>query len=114
MRGIYASADQIPSDVDHLADGNGVLFARLDDAFDAWRVGPGDYLTLARAFELFGDLREAEPCARCHDVASTGQCCSSHGKELCHRCYRRTHFVEVCVAGCEDCAREGLPVGGAA
>jgi hypothetical protein len=27
---------------------------------------------------------------------------------LCHACYRRTHFVEVCVAGCPNCAREGL------
>lgn len=37
-------------------------------------------------------------------------CCSSHGKLLCHHCYRLTHFVEVCVEGCTACAAEGLPV----
>jgi hypothetical protein len=111
---IFTAAEQVPCDVDYLADGNNVLFARLEDAFDAWRIGTGDYVTLDRLFEVFGDLGEAEPCIRCNDVAATGPCCSSHGKALCHRCYRRTHFVEVCVAGCSDCAREGLPTGSAA
>ncbi|XTZ18155.1 hypothetical protein ACQSSU_12675 [Micromonospora echinospora] len=50
-------------------------------------------------------------CSRCETTpAAPGICCSSHGKRLCHLCYRRTHFVEVCVAGCSDCAAEGLPV----
>lgn len=50
-------------------------------------------------------------CVRCHTTAAApGVCCSSHGKQLCHLCYRRTHFVEVCVAGCRDCAVEELPV----
>ncbi|GGM52776.1 hypothetical protein ACFFX1_55360 [Dactylosporangium sucinum] len=48
-------------------------------------------------------------CARC-TKPSAGVCCSSHGKQLCHLDYRRTHFVEVCVAGCRDCVAEGLPL----
>jgi hypothetical protein len=53
-------------------------------------------------------------CIRCTTTPSAGTCCSSHGKELCHGCYRRTHFVEVCVEGCVYCAREGLSVRGVA
>lgn len=49
-------------------------------------------------------------CVRCLTSAATGECCSSHGKKLCHACYRRTHFSELCVAGCPLCAAEGLPV----
>ncbi len=49
-------------------------------------------------------------CIRCLMREAAGFCCRSHGKQLCHLCYRRTHFVEVCVEGCPDCAREGLPV----
>jgi hypothetical protein len=108
----FTGASQVPSDVDYLADGNGVVFSRFEDAFDAWKVMVGDYVPLVRLFEVFGDLHEAEPCAACGDVASVGECCSSHCKQLCHRCYRRTHFVEVCIAGCEACAREGLPIVG--
>lgn len=37
-------------------------------------------------------------------------CCSSHKKRLCHRCYRLTHFVEICVEGCPECAAEKLPL----
>lgn len=48
-------------------------------------------------------------CARCSAKAA-GTCCSSHGKTLCHTCYRRTHFVEVCVKGCTECEYEGLPL----
>jgi hypothetical protein len=47
-------------------------------------------------------------CIRCTNVESAGLCCSSHKAALCHACYRRTHFVEVCIDGCTDCAREGL------
>lgn len=50
----------------------------------------------------------AKHCERCQTAYSRGECCSSHGKGLCHGCYRRTHFVEICVAGCADCATEGL------
>ena len=48
-------------------------------------------------------------CERCPKPAA-GNCCSSHNKALCHRCYRETHFVMKCVAGCKQCAAEGLPV----
>lgn len=47
-------------------------------------------------------------CIRCRSTESTGICCSTHNAALCHRCYRRTHFVERCGAGCGRCEREGL------
>jgi hypothetical protein len=47
-------------------------------------------------------------CVRCKADAPDGACCSSHGKTLCHRCYRLTHFVERCRESCTRCAREGL------
>jgi hypothetical protein len=47
-------------------------------------------------------------CIRCKVTEARGLCCSSHNAPLCHRCYRRTHFVDVCIEGCQDCAREGL------
>lgn len=47
-------------------------------------------------------------CIRCKGIESAGLCCSSHNAALCHRCYRRTHFVERCATGCESCAQEGL------
>jgi hypothetical protein len=49
-------------------------------------------------------------CVRCEDTPADGNCCSAHNKPLCHACYRRTHFVEICVDGCPSCASEGLPV----
>jgi hypothetical protein len=49
-------------------------------------------------------------CVRCKASPTLAFCCSSHNALLCHGCYRRTHFVEVCVEGCTDCAREGLGV----
>lgn len=55
-------------------------------------------------------MTPAEACSRCGERPAAGTCCSSHGKQLCHGCYRRTHFVEVCAAGCPLCAAEGLPV----
>lgn len=48
-------------------------------------------------------------CRFC-STAAAGICCSSHNDELCHRHYRLTHFVELCVEGCTACAAEGLPV----
>jgi hypothetical protein len=59
-------------------------------------------MPLAEGFEL--------ACLLCKTVAAVGACCSSHNKQLCHRCYRRAHFVEVCTEGCANCAREGLSV----
>jgi hypothetical protein len=53
---------------------------------------------------------EHEPrCVRCKTLpAPEGFCCSSHDKELCHGCYRQTHFVEICGETCTKCTREGL------
>ncbi len=42
--------------------------------------------------------------------SGVGLCCSSHDKFLCHRCYRLTHFVEVCSETCKQCEAEGLPM----
>jgi hypothetical protein len=50
---------------------------------------------------------EAGICWCCQRIRPTYVCCSSHRKALCHGCYRRTHFVEVC--GCQRCDCEGLP-----
>jgi hypothetical protein len=47
-------------------------------------------------------------CIRCKSTEAAGFCCKAHGKQLCHGCYRHTHFVEICAAGCTDCACEGL------
>lgn len=47
-------------------------------------------------------------CIRCWMKPSAGLCCSSHKRALCHGCYRRTHFVEICVPGCTGCEAEGL------
>lgn len=58
----------------------------------------------------FSQLGDCPSCERCKVAYANGRCCSSHGKLLCHGCYRRTHFVELCAAGCPACASEGLPV----
>ena len=47
-------------------------------------------------------------CIRCTKKPSVGPCCSSHNVALCHGCYRRTHFVEICTQGCPSCLAEGL------
>lgn len=47
-------------------------------------------------------------CTRCDMAGAVALCCTGHGKQLCHRCYRVTHFVEICSPSCPDCAREGL------
>jgi hypothetical protein len=52
---------------------------------------------------------EVVVCEHCKTTPPVATCCHAHDKLLCHACYRRTHFVEVCVAGCAACAREGLP-----
>lgn len=52
-----------------------------------------------------------QQCERLHCTKDMHEiCCSSHNKALCHECYRRTHFVEVCVEGCDGCNVEGLAV----
>lgn len=50
-----------------------------------------------------------QTCGYC-PVAAVGVCCSAHNAQLCHYCYRKSHFVEVCIEGCDNCATEGLPV----
>jgi hypothetical protein len=47
-------------------------------------------------------------CTRCKTTEAAGFCCKAHVRQLCHACYRRTHFVEICVKGCAMCATEGL------
>lgn len=59
---------------------------------------------------MFANVARVQVCQRCGTTPAAGTCCSSHGKHLCHLCYRRTHFAELCVAGCQQCAVEGLPV----
>lgn len=79
-------------------------YAALDvaSAWDACR---------AHKREAHPDDRDGPPlCSRCLMAESTGLCCSTHGRWYCHRCYRRTHWVELCVEGCELCAREDLPM----
>ncbi len=56
------------------------------------------------------ELGHVPMCAQCGQTRANGGCCSAHGHILlCHRCYRRTHFVEVCGSECASCAAEGLP-----
>jgi hypothetical protein len=59
------------------------------------------------------DLGHVPPCANCKKMMANGGCCSAHDKILmCHLCYRRTHFVEVCgkTKTCFGCSAEGLDV----
>lgn len=65
---------------------------------------------------VFNDLGENGPvatsppiCVRCLLARDVSQCCSSHGHDMCHRCYRLTHFVEVCSEECTRCKAENLP-----
>lgn len=48
-----------------------------------------------------------DACTRCNEQPITHRpCCSSHGRDLCCDCYRRTHFVEVgncCSAWAQTC-----------
>lgn len=61
--------------------------------------------------ENFWRKYEAINCARCGSIPPAGICCSSHNIPLCHGCYRRTHFADLCVADCGLCAAEGLDPG---
>jgi hypothetical protein len=54
-----------------------------------------------------GSTNAAPTCQRCrgehnHD---TVECCSTHRKQLCHACYRRTHFVERCNCQRPECTK---------
>lgn len=51
---------------------------------------------------------EAGICQRCERIRLLTHCCMAHMKEMCHECYRRSHFVEVCHPECTRCARDGL------
>lgn len=45
----------------------------------------------------------------CPRLADHEQCCSSHGKPMCHAHYKRTHFVEVCGCGRPECSTQTGP-----
>lgn len=47
-------------------------------------------------------------CVLCRQLSDhdTLLCCTSHSTVLCHACYRRTHFVQVCHCGRPACAQE--------
>ena len=99
---------------------------RPDGEVESW-ADPADghvYLTLTAdaiaaliergAHESSGGERgtdDTHRCMACGAVRRTvRECCSAHGNSLCHGCYRRTHFVELCIPDCRDCLDEGLPV----
>lgn len=74
-------------------------------------LSEGRYLIRTVPWEVVAKatIIEHEPrCVRCKAKPSTGFCCSSHDKELCHGCYRQTHPVEICGETCTACAAEGL------
>lgn len=97
VRRAFDPSGQLGVEVEVAGDGSAATVMNPDGT-------PG--FTLAVAAEA-----HTAACSRCGATrAAAGECCSSHGRRLCHLCYRRTHWVEVCVAGCPDCASEGLPV----
>lgn len=49
--------------------------------------------------------RTCTSCGECNDH-DTLVCCTAHSLSLCHHCYRRTHFVQVCRCGRPECAEE--------
>lgn len=105
----YVSADQAPPYIDVLFDGNGTRFERDNESLaEVWSCGEEYGIPTEAVFRGFHELHPA--CISCERVPAESLCCSSHQHELCHRCYRRTHFVEVCVEGCSKCAAEGLAV----
>jgi hypothetical protein len=111
MSTTFTASEQVPADVVYLADGNNVVFARDDDELDLWRIQPpmpGFALPLDSVFAKFSDLRRVDHLCDACDERPGEFCCSAHSAHMCHACYRRNHFVEVCVAGCAACEREGL------
>ncbi|GIM90342.1 hypothetical protein [Paractinoplanes toevensis] len=110
----YLNPAQVPLYVDVLFDGNGVKFFRDDESLaGGWNIADGQAgIDLVQIFHAFGPLHPA--CTRCEKTVADGMCCSSHQHELCHRCYRITHFVEICGRetdngrSCSKCAVEGL------
>lgn len=87
-----------------------VITARAAELVDAGLVRVVVELTPdGMAWVTRARTAEATKCERCDNRPAVSRCCSSHGKNLCHRCYRITHFVEVCSKTCALCAAEGLP-----
>lgn len=72
----------------------------------SWRLRAVQEVLRRNGVDL--DTAIAADCILCKTRPALGQCCSSHGKDLCHGCYRRTHFVEFCGQTCTRCAAEGL------
>jgi len=79
---------------------------KLSDA--GVRVGCSNSNCACKALVEVAAEHIAFVCPGCLKRPAVSTCCTSHNRVLCHGCYRRTHFVEVCVSGCPACAREGL------
>jgi hypothetical protein len=89
-----------------------LVAARLAEIPDPPDDLPESYVRLTpegMAWVTRARTAEATKCERCDNRPAVSRCCSSHDKNLCHRCYRITHFVEVCSKTCALCAAEGLP-----
>jgi hypothetical protein len=105
----YNKPSDVPSYVDVLINEDGVRFERDTESLtEPWNCGDEYGIAIEVVVADFSPLFPG--CVRCDQVVADGLCCSSHEHELCHGCYRRTHFVEVCVEGCTDCVRESLPL----
>ncbi len=88
---------------------------RVKAEFGDWvyRTPNGDFRTYPEPefLELFTPV---VVCTHCGEWPAESVCCSSHERELCHGCYRRTHFVEICGVPvgdgrkCSKCQAEGL------
>ncbi len=109
----YAKPSEVPTYVDTLFDADGVRFDRDTESLaEVWNCGDAYGIPVEAVFESFAPLTLA--CVRCESKPAESICCSSHQKELCHGCYRRTHFVEICGAPvdgerkCPKCEAEGL------
>lgn len=110
----YTKPSDVPVYIDTLFDADGVRFDRETELLaNVWNSGFHDDVPVEAMFEQFAPLSPA--CLRCEGKPADSICCSSHARELCHGCYRRTHFVEICgvpVEGggrrCSKCAAEGL------
>lgn len=104
---VYISPAEVPSYIDILYDADGVRFDRDTESLtEVWSCGDEHNIPTEVVFAQFGPLSPA--CMQCEKTAADSVCCSSHDVELCHRCYRAFHFVEICSPACAKCAREGL------
>lgn len=110
----YALPSDVPTYIDTLFDADGVRFDRDPESLaDVWQCGDEYGIRTEVVFDSFAPLIPG--CVRCGDRAAESVCCSSHERELCHGCYRRTHFVEICGVPdeeggrrCSKCAAEGI------